>query len=66
MQLTYMIDIPIEKLRSFAENYVDAEPDRIGTEGFWQTPLLVRAPIDRRFDILPQVAFNEHMQPHDL
>ena len=53
MQVAYIIDIPIEKLRSFAENYVDAEPDRIGTEGFWQTPLLVSAPIDRRFDILP-------------
>lgn len=62
----YMSDIPIEKLRSFAEAFVAAEPNRIGTEGFWQTPLLVSAPIDERFEILPQVAFNEHLHPHDL
>lgn len=61
-----MSDIPIEKLRSFAEAFVAAEPNRSGTEGFWQAPLLVSAPIDERFDILPQVAFNEHMHPHDL
>ena len=56
----------IQDLRNFAEEYVAAEPDRIGTEGFWQKPLLVSAPIDERFDILPQVAFNEHMHPLDL
>jgi epoxyqueuosine reductase QueG len=66
MQVTRMRDIRIEKLRSFAEAVVAAEPDRIGTEGFWQKPLLVSAPIDGRFDILPQVAFNEHLHPHDL
>lgn len=61
-----MRDVPIEKLRSLAEEFVAAEPDRIGTEGFWQKPLLVSALIDGRFDILPQVAFNEHLHPHDL
>ncbi len=61
-----MINIGIQGLRDFAEEYVATEPDRIGTEGFWQTPLLVSAPIDERFDILPQVAFNEHMHPCDL
>jgi len=61
-----MININIKDLRNFAEEYVAAEPDRIGTDGFWQTPLLVSAPIDVRFDILPKVAFNEHMHPHDL
>ena len=61
-----MSSIRIQDLRNFVEEYVAAEPDRIGTEGFWQTPLLVSAPIDERFDILPQVAFNEHMHPNDL
>ena len=61
-----MTKFDIQHLRNFAEEYVAAEPDRIGTEGFWKTPLVVRAPIDERFDILPQVAFNEHMHPHDL
>jgi epoxyqueuosine reductase QueG len=59
-------NILIHILRNFTEEYVAAEPDRIGTEGFWQTPLLASAPIDERFDILPQVAFNEHIHPHDL
>ena len=61
-----MTDINVEDLRNFAEEYVAAEPERIGTEGFWKTPLLVSASIDERFDILPQVAFNEHLHPHDL
>jgi epoxyqueuosine reductase QueG len=66
MRVMHLSDIPIEKLRSFAEAFVAAEQDRIGTEGFWQEPLLISAPIDDRFDILPQVAFNEHLHPHDL
>ncbi len=61
-----MINISIQDLRDFAEEYVATEPDRIGTEGWWQTPLLVSTPIDERFDILPQIAFNEHMHPQDL
>ena len=61
-----MNSIDIKELRVLTEAFVAAEPDRIGTEGFWQTPLLVSAPIDERFDILPQVAFNEHMLPRDL
>ena len=61
-----MLNFNIRDLRNFAEEYVAAEPDRIGTDGFWQTPLLVSAPIDERFDILPKVAFNGHMHPHDL
>ena len=61
-----MNSIDIKELRVLTEEFVAAEPDRIGTEGFWQTPLLVSAPIDERFDILPQVAFNEHMLPRDL
>ncbi len=61
-----MINISIQGLRDFAEEYVATEPDRIGTEGWWQTPLLVSTPIDERFDILPQIAFNEHMHPQDL
>ena len=34
-----MSNISIQDLRKFAEEYVAAEPDRIGTQGFWQTPL---------------------------
>lgn len=61
-----MNTIDIDELRMLAEKFVAAEPARMGIEGFWQTPLLVSAPIDDRFDILPQIAFDEHMHPHDL
>jgi epoxyqueuosine reductase QueG len=58
--------IDIHGLRKFTDEYVAAEPARTGIESFWQTPLLVSAPIDGRFDALPQIAFNEHMHPCDL
>jgi hypothetical protein len=66
MQAAFMSDVPIEKLRSLAKAFVEAEPGRIGSEGFWKTPLLVSAPIDERFDVLPKVAFNAHLHPRDL
>ena len=58
--------IDINSLRKLAEEYVASEPARMGIEGFWQTPLLVSALIDERFDILPQIAFEEHLRPHEL
>ena len=61
-----MSDSRIEELRKLAVEFVAAEPDRFGSAGFWQKPLMVSAPIDERFDILPQIAFNEHLHPHDL
>ena len=61
-----MDSINIKELRMLTEEYVAAEPARMGIEDFWQTPLLVSASLDDRFDILPQMAFNEHMHPHDL
>ncbi len=66
MQVKHLKDIRIEELRKFAAEFVADEPSRLGTDGFWQTPLLVSAPIDERFDILPQIAFDEHIHPHDL
>jgi epoxyqueuosine reductase len=61
-----MNKININGLRKFADQYVAAEQARTGTADYWQTPLLASAPIDERFDILPQIAFNEHMHPRDL
>ena len=61
-----MSNIKIEKLREFAVDFVATEPERLGSEGFWQEPLMVSAPIDERFQVLPQIAFNEHLHPHDL
>jgi epoxyqueuosine reductase len=61
-----MDDFDISELRNLAIDFVAAEPERSGTEGYWQAPLLVSAPIDGRFDLLPQIAFNRHMHPYDL
>jgi epoxyqueuosine reductase len=61
-----MNNIDIGELRKLATDFVAAEPVRMAIEGFWQAPLLVSAPIDGRFDILPQIAFNEHLHPCDL
>lgn len=61
-----VVNISIQHLRDFAQGYVAAEPGRTGVQGWWQTPLLVSACIDERFSILPQVAFREHLHPHDL
>lgn len=61
-----VVNISIQHLRDFAQGYVAAEPGRTGVQDWWQTPLLVSAPIDERFDILPQIAFSGHMHPHDL
>ena len=58
--------IIVEKLRDFAEKFVADEPGRLKTEGWWQTPLLATAPIDPRFDLLPQIAADDHLHPLDL
>lgn len=61
-----MSEITIKDLRVLTEEYVSAEPSRLGTEGWWQTPILASAPIDQRFDILPQIALDDHIHPYDL
>lgn len=43
MQVKYMNDIRIEELRKFAAEFVAAEPERLGSDGYWQEPLLVSA-----------------------
>lgn len=61
-----MSEITIEDLRNFAEEYVAAEPQRLGAEGWWQTPLMASATIDQRFDVLPEIAAAHHIHPYDL
>ena len=58
--------ITIDNLRKFAEKFVAEEPVRLGTGGWWQTPLLTAAPVDARFDQLPQIAADDHLLPRDL
>ncbi|MEJ2164226.1 MAG: hypothetical protein P8X90_01775 [Desulfobacterales bacterium] len=58
--------ITVDQLRKFAIQYVAEEPRRLGTDGWWQTPLLTAAPVDARFDQLPQIAADDHLHPRDL
>ena len=58
--------IDIGQLREFAEQFVVDEPGRLKTDGWWQTPLVATAPIDKRFEQLPQIAADDHLLPHDL
>ncbi len=58
--------ITVAELRKFAENFVAREPGRLGTDGWWQMPLLAAAPVDSRFDQLPRIAADDHLHPCDL
>ena len=53
-------------LRALVEEFVTAEAKQRGAEGWWQAPLVASAPIDQRFDQLPQIAADDHWHPHDL
>jgi epoxyqueuosine reductase QueG len=59
-------DISADELRKFAETFVAQEPGRLGADGWWQPPLLATAPVDSRFDQLPQIAADDHVLPSDL
>jgi len=56
----------IEDIRRFLEGYVAEEPQRSDTADFWRKPILASARVDERFDILPQIAMDEHFLPSDL
>ncbi|MBW2705543.1 MAG: epoxyqueuosine reductase [Deltaproteobacteria bacterium] len=58
--------ITVDELRKFAETFVAQESGRLGADGWWQTPLLATAPVDSRFDQLPQIAADDHVLPRDL
>ncbi len=61
-----MDKITVAELRKFAEEFVAHEPGRLGTEGWWLTPIMAAAPVDERFKQLPQIAADDHLHPHDL
>ena len=53
-------------LRALIENYVSGYPEAAGLKKIWRTPLLVTATADDRFDILPEIAADDHVLPKDL
>ena len=58
--------LTIDDLRKTAETCVAEEPARLGSDGWWQPPLLAAAPVDSRFDQLPRIAAADHLRPTDL
>ncbi|MBW2514168.1 MAG: epoxyqueuosine reductase [Deltaproteobacteria bacterium] len=56
----------ISELRQSLETFVSAEAARSAHGRWWRTPLLVSAPVDRRFDVLQEIAMDEHFHPRDL
>ena len=55
-----------EDLRQLIEETVSSYPSRAGTRNWWRKPLLVTAKADHRFDILPDIASEEHLLPRAL
>jgi epoxyqueuosine reductase QueG len=55
-----------DDLRTFVEDYVAGYPEASGEANIWRKPLLVTACADSRFDILPQIAAEDHAMPQDL
>jgi epoxyqueuosine reductase len=58
--------ISVEDVRRFAEEFVEAEPGRLQTAGWWKSPLLATAAVDQRFEQLPRIAADDHLHPTDL
>ena len=58
--------VTADNLRILIENYVSSYPERTGDLNMWRKPLLATAKADNRFDILPQIAADNHALPQDL
>ena len=66
MKRSKMTQVNISDLRQFIERYVEDETARSDVGGWWRKPLLASAPIDHRFDILPEIVMPGHLHPRDL
>ncbi|MCP4670325.1 MAG: epoxyqueuosine reductase [Desulfobacula sp.] len=58
--------ITANDLRTLIENYVRSYPEKTKDHNMWRKPLLATAIADSRFDILPQIAADNHVLPQDL
>ncbi len=53
-------------LKVLIEKYVADFPAAAGQKNLWRTPLVATAPADDRFDILPEIAVENHALPKEL
>ncbi len=58
--------ISFEDLHRLAIDRVEKEPERSGKKGWWQPPLMATATVDERFNVLPDIAADDHYYPGDL
>jgi epoxyqueuosine reductase len=61
-----MNEVSVSELRRLLEDFVEKESHGLSHDSWWRKPLLVSAPIDDRFDALPDIAMDEHIHPYDL
>jgi epoxyqueuosine reductase len=53
-------------LSAVIDTYVKEYPKVTGQKNIWRKPLMVTARADERFDILPDIAADDHVLPKDL
>ena len=54
------------ELRNLIQKFVRSYGNQPGTKNWWRDPLLATARIDERFDVLPNIASDDHLLPTDL
>ena len=58
--------VVFDDIKTVIEEYVNAYPGATGDKNIWRTPLAATARADKRFDILPEIAADDHALPRDL
>lgn len=58
--------VTIDGIRAKVETYVAAYPEKSGEPAIWRTPLVASARADERFNLLPEIAADDHALPRDL
>ncbi len=56
----------IDELRKQFERYVKEYPKQYNENDWWRKPLLVTGRIDDRFEMLPKMAADNHLLPHEV
>ena len=54
------------ELRNLIQKFVRSYGNQPGAKNWWRDPLLATARIDERFDVLPNIASDDHLLPTDL
>ena len=60
------ISVTSGDIKTLIEKYVADYSQATGGKNFWRTPLSVTAQADKRFDILPEIAADDHALPRDI